>query len=138
MSSDPIRAFRRRPSRHFWMALVVAIPCTLALMAILSYKFGELGQRLNMNKVQRFIDTVKPTVWSDPDLAWVALHNFTMDDGCLLVQGVVGTDQALGRLKSLLAPCPRPIRWSVEVVGPENLKDYERSDDDPSAAASNR
>src|SRR5262249_23493815 len=111
MNGDPI-AVRRGPSRHFWIALGVAIPCTLLLMAVLSYKYGELGQRLNMNKVQRFIDSVNPTVRADPALARISLHSFTMDDGCLLVRGVVDTEQTLDRLKVLLTPCPRPIRWS--------------------------
>jgi hypothetical protein len=62
-----------------------------------------------------------------------------MDDGCLLVQGVVGTEQILERLKLQLATCPRPIRWAVEVVGTENLKDYDRAEaDDPSAAGPKR
>ena len=113
----------RRPSRGFIVCLWV-----IAVLFAMGWWFAPGNvQTRNMGRVARYVDSVRPLAADRAEFGRIRWIVYTADDGCLLVDGEVDSVAILAELRALVSahPCPRPVRWNVDVVTPQERAERE-------------
>jgi len=115
-----------RPARAS-LGFVICLGVIAALFSIAWWRAPGHVQRRNLARVDRYLTLMGPLVENRPEFERVRWITFTADDGCLLVDGEVDSPLVLEELGALVLahPCPRPVRWHVAVVTPEERAERE-------------
>ena len=123
-----------RPSRGF----LICLGAVAVLFPVAWWLAPMNNQRRNMALVDRYVALIHPLVDGRPEFERVRWITYTANDGCLLIDGEVDSSGVLEELGALVLahPCPRPMRWNVEVVTPQERakrEQWEREEADRKA-----
>lgn len=102
--------------------IVAATSIVAASLVFITYTFiASQTQGWNMQKAERHIALVQPAIRADARFQHVDLAAFTSDNGCLLIQGYVTTEQALSDLQRIIAQSRPPVltKFAVYVIPDE-------------------
>jgi hypothetical protein len=96
----------RRHGSFSNLALVIVI---ILIAFAIYYPFSPAGvQSRNMAKARAHIPVIQRALGSDPRFANISLHDYTANDGCLIVNGNVLAGSDLDQLKKIIASTSPP------------------------------